>query len=402
MDFLRTGRRTLPLPPPLMGLVALARPEPPPLADPSTALRDALCAPVSGPPLAELARGARVVLVLPDGTRPLPVALVETVIEELGASLLEVRVANGTHRRTGAEEHRRLLGRFFGKIAVGDRDCENAAAHRQCGPARLDARALDADALVLMGPASFHYLAGFGSGGKLLAPGLADLATARWVHSACLAPEGGRHPLARAGVRENNPLRERIEAICHKAPPQLYVIPVLDSSGGPVRIIAGERGAAFAQSCQALEDGYSATCTLHQTVIASSGGHPYDVDFVQGHKALEAAAAACRPGGTIVWISDCSEGMPARHRAFLEKHPTAAAMEAALRHSFDIAAHTVWAAREKAERFRIRAVTSLPAELVRALGMEPCASIDEALEGCELTDAAILPAGARFLPRPSR
>jgi nickel-dependent lactate racemase len=395
------GTDQLPLPPAARELPLIARDEPAAASDAILELRQAVGRPVSGPSLDEFAAGRRLTLVVPDATRPLPGGFAEHLIAELGSSLTRVRVANGTHRRTTEAEHRAVLGRWFGKVPIGDRDCEDPSAHRACGPVQLDAAALDADALVLVGPASFHYLAGFGGGGKLIAPGLADRGGAELVHRACLAPGGGRHPGARAGVAQGNPLREQIEQICQCAPPQLYVIPLLDSRGRVTRVVAGERRAAFAESCRALLDGWGVPCRRFSTVIASSGGHPYDVDFVQAHKALEAAAAACRPGGTIVWVARCPEGMPARHRAFLEQHKTAGAMEKRLRERFDIAAHTVWAAREKAERLRIRAVTGLAADLVRALGMEPFESLPAALDDLDLDDAALLPFGARFLPLPS-
>jgi hypothetical protein len=73
-------------------------------------------------------------------------------------------------------------------------------------------------------------------------------------------------------------------------------------------------------------------------------------------------------------------------------------MEAALRARFDIAGHTLWAAREKAERIRTIAVTDMDPALARALGMEPARTLDDALAGLDLARAAVLPFGARFLP----
>ncbi len=395
------GRRVLELPPPFKGLEALAGGEPSPLTDPPEALRAAVRAPVAGFPLEAFTRGRRVALILPDATRPVPTALIEALLAELGQACVEVRIANGTHRQSTADEQRAMLGRFFGAIPVGDRLADDPSAHRALAgtSARLDARALQADALVLMGPPSFHYLAGFGGGGKLVAPGLADRATAERVHAACLSPEGGRHPKARAGVLEDNPLREEIEAICRRAPEQFYVLPVLDSSGRPTRIIAGERGAALGAVAALLREHYGLRCRRFPAVVASAGGAPFDVDFVQGHKAIEAAAEACEPDGPILFIAECAEGLPARHRSFLAAHRSAAAMERSLRARFDIAAHTVWAARLKAERFRIYALTAMEKSVVEALGMIPVTSLEDAAARADFRGGALLPFGARFLPQ---
>ena len=407
MTILRFGADELPLPARLQGLPVLATDEPQPLADPSAALSEALAHPQGGPSLPDFVRGCkRVGVVLPDGTRPLPTALVEGLLAALqvrGVPII-VRVANGTHRRTSEAEHRKLLGRFFGKVETGDRAADDAAAHLSLpgGPDAPAARSIDrsaaqCDALVLMGPAAFHYLAGFGGAGKLVAPGLADRATAEYIHSACLAPEGGRHPKARAGTIDS-PLRARLEEICRCAPKQFYVIPLLDSAYRPAAIFSGEREAAFRASCEALALHYGVACRRYQTLIVSAGGNPYDIDFVQAHKAWEMAAAACKEGGNIVWIARCPEGLPPRHAAFLAKHRTASHMEAALRQRFDIAAHTVWAARLKAEKSRVVALTEMSAEIVTGLGMQKAESLADALARVPLDDAAILPLGSRFLP----
>lgn len=402
---LRYGSGSLALPDRFEGLDRLAGVEPAPLADPGEALRGALEAPIAGPALDQHLKGRRRVgLILPDGTRPLPTELVEALLDAMAGADVVVRIANGTHRRTTETEHRQALGRFFSRIPIGDRSADDPAAHAPlrsgAAPFAIDRVAAECDALVLMGPMSFHYLAGFGGGGKLIAPGLADRATAEHVHSACLAPGGGRHPGARLGVLDDNPLRERLEEVCRLAPPQLYVIPVLDSSYRPVAIFAGERAATFGAAAQALSSAYGVPCRRYRTVVACAGGHPYDLDFVQAHKAWETATAACSQDGTLIWVARCPEGLPPRHLAFLERHPTAREMEQSLRERFDIAAHTVWAARSKAERQRVLAVTDMPRETVERLGMAYMPRLEDALAQVSSDDAALLPLGARFLPRP--
>jgi nickel-dependent lactate racemase len=44
-------------------------------------------------------------------------------------------------------------------------------------------------------------------------------------------------------------------------------------------------------------------------VLASAGGFPKDLDFVQGHKALESAKYFVRDGGIIILASKCSDGI---------------------------------------------------------------------------------------------
>lgn len=334
-------------------------------------------------------------MVVPDATRRIPCALLERTLELLGPARTFVRVANGTHRRSTPAEHRGILGRHSGAVETGDRSADDASAHRAVGDFALDARALGADLLVVMGPLSFHYLAGFGGGGKLLRARLGRPGTAECVHSACLAPGGDRHPNARASLLESNPLRERVEQVCATAPRQFHLLLLLDSKGRVIEVVAGERIPAHQA---AWAGAYCVPASRHEVVVVSAGGAPFDSDFVQAHKALEAATAAVRPCGTIVLLARCAEGLPRRHRDFLARHPTAAYMERALRERFDIAGHTVWAAREKAERLHIVLVGEMDRSLVQALGMEPAASLAQALAGIDPSRVALLPFGARFLP----
>jgi len=44
-------------------------------------------------------------------------------------------------------------------------------------------------------------------------------------------------------------------------------------------------------------------------VIVSCGGYPFDLNLIQGHKALEAASQACNEGGTIVLVAECADGL---------------------------------------------------------------------------------------------
>lgn len=402
MHALHIGTGFVPLPEPFTRSPALARPEPDPIPDVSGTVRELLARPTGGPPLAEfLGELRKLTVVIPDATRRVPVELVEAVLEALGERPFAVRVANGTHRRATADEQQAMLGRFFGQVPHGDRHADDPFAHRALPgiDARLDVQGAAAEALLLIGAVSFHYLAGFGGGGKLLAPGLADRRTAEWIHRACLG-DSGRYPLAQPGVLAGNPLQERIDTICRHAPPQFYVQAVLDSRGRCVALFTGERTAAHGAAARFLLDHYGTPSRRHPSVLVSAGGAPWDLDFIQAHKALEVAAAVCEPGGTLVWLAECREGMPERHRAFLEAHADAASMERSLRARFDIAGHTVWAARLKAEHFRIRAVTSLPEAQVRALGMEPFSSLEAALQGLSADETLILPYGARFLPLP--
>ncbi len=406
---LRLGTTRPALPDRLAGARLVAAAEPPALPDPGEALRGALARPQAGPPLASfLEPGDRVVIVVPDETRAAALAdclpIVAAAVREVGAAAV-VRVANGSHRRA-SPDYLATLSRLAGAPA-GDRAWDDAAAHAPIGRladgtlASIDAVVADADRIVLIGATSFHYLAGFGGGGKLLAPGCADRATILAIHRACLAwPGPGRHESARSGVRIGNPLQARIAEVARLAPPAMLVQVALQRGRRIAAVFAGELhethavSAAFHARWGRVDAGAAAGA-----VIVSSGGAPYDSSLYQAHKALEAAAHLVRPGGRVVWLAACPEGIGAAALEAAARFSDADALETALRQDFTVAGHTALALRRKSEALDVVLVgAALPAAVARGLRLRTAASLEEATEGLDPADVALLPEGARVLP----
>lgn len=396
------------LPAHLAGARVVEAKEPPALPDPADAVRGALGRPQAGPPLGAFVEpGDRVAIVVPDETRSaaleecLPV--VAAAVREAGGAPF-VRIANGSHRRASADYVARV-GRLAGAPA-GDRDWTDAASHAPLGRlsdgtlASIDALVADADRLVLIGSTSFHYLAGFGGGGKLLAPGCADRATIHAIHRACLATPGpGRHPNARAGVLAGNPLQERIAQVAALAPPALLVQVALQRGRRIAAVFSGElRATHAAASAFHARWGRVDAGRAADAVIVSAGGAPYDGSLYQAHKALEAAAHLTRPGGRVVLLAACPEGVGA---AALEAAAgiEADALEARLRQDFTVAGHTALALRRKCDALEVVLVgASLPEQTLRGLGLRGAASLEEATAGLDPEGLAVLPEGARVLP----
>jgi nickel-dependent lactate racemase len=394
------GDGSLPLPPQLAHAPRLERPTPQPQSDPARAVALALGHPVGRPPLSAWVRpGERVAIVVPDLTRTLHPAVLAEVAQTLLAAGARpfVRFANGTHRRLTPEEVARRVPAGLG-LEAGDRDCDDPAAHTRLGSgAALDAAVAGADRVVTLGPVAFHYLAGFGGGAKLLAPGLADRATAEAVHRACLDAHHGRAAGARPGVfPHENPLHQRIRALTAAAPPVFSVV-TLEAQGQLLGLFAGEPAAAHHAACMAWEGAFALPCMPHRAIVVSAGGAPYDRDFIQAHKSLESMVGGLAAGGALVWVARCEEGVPARARRWLD-FATADALEAELRQRFDITGHTFLAQKRKAERHRILAVTAMDAGTCQALGMEKAASLEAAVaEVFAPGQTAVAPHGARFL-----
>jgi nickel-dependent lactate racemase len=135
-------------------------------------------------------------------------------------------------------------------------------------------------------------------------------------------------------------------------------------------------------------------------VVASCGGFPHDINLIQAHKTLDAAAAACADGGTIVLLAECSEGLG--RSDFLDWFAAGNSRDLArtLCEKYQVNGQTAWSLLTKTERFDVRVVTSLDAETLHRMRitkyspkMLKTAGIDS------ISSGYVIPDGARILIR---
>ena len=54
----------------------------------------------------------------------------------------------------------------------------------------------------------------------------------------------------------------------------------------------------------------------YDLIIASAGGYPKDINFIQSHKALHNAASFVKDGGKLILIAKCADGIG--NKAFID------------------------------------------------------------------------------------
>ncbi len=225
------------------------------MADPAGALAEALRKPVEGAALAQLARpGQKVVIAVPDGTRPHPHRMVlEALLTELAAagadSDVTVLIAGGTHAADPPDVIAAMLGpEVPRRCKVAIHDCRDTANLVPLGPAAppagdvpvaLDRRWVEADLRISSGLVEPHLFAGFSGGPKLAAIGTAGLDTVMALHNGRRVGD----PKATWGIVEGNPVHDAIRAVAALAPAHFSLELVLDSQkrlthafAGPTRV----------------------------------------------------------------------------------------------------------------------------------------------------------------------
>ncbi len=306
------------------------------LPDAEAALDAALDAPTGCPPLAQLAAGKRTAAIsVCDITRPAPnrvtlppllKRLHQAGIPKAGVTIL---IATGLHRAATKAELDAILGpEIAASYRVVSHDARDFASHRALGTTRrgtpvfIDERFMAADLHITLGFVEPHLMLGFSGGRKLIVPGLAAQETIKVIHS----PRFNREPLATEGSIEGNPLHEEFLEIAAMARHDFILDVTLTREREISGVFAGDAVKAHAAAVSFIENTSLAPLgALADAAITSAAGYPLDLTFYQCVKGMTAASHIVKPGGPMLLVSECAEGIGSPEYARLLHEYTGAA-----------------------------------------------------------------------------
>ena len=290
-----------------------------PATDPMATLRAAIEAPVAGPPLRAIARpGQRVAISVCDVTRPQPrVPMLGAIMEALDGIIrpedVVVLIATGTHRASSPDERRAMLGDdVLAHWRVEDHDARDDGSLVDLGmvgdvPVFLAREWVDADVRITTGFVEPHFFAGFSGGPKMVAPGLAGLATTLELHNARRIGD----PRATWGICEGNPVHDSVRAVAAATGVDFALDVLLDDDKRITQAFAGDVLAMHAAAREvARREAMQAVDAPFDIVITTNSGYPLDQNLYQAVKGMSAAAEVVRPGGTIICAAECRDGLP--------------------------------------------------------------------------------------------
>lgn len=292
----------------------------PALEDETAALNEALDHPIGCPALAALAAGKKSAAIsVCDITRPapnhvtLPPLLKRLHDAGIPAERIAILIATGLHRAATQDEVKAIVGpEIAAKYRVVSHDARVLTEHRALGvtvrgtPVYIDERFMAADLHITLGFIEQHLMLGFSGGRKLVAPGLAAQETIKVIHS----PRFMREPLAKEGSIVGNPLHAELLEIARMARHDFILDVTLTQERKISGVFAGDPVKAHAAGVEFLE-----TTSLEllaepvDAVITSAAGHPLDLTFYQSVKGLTAAQHVVKPGGRILTLGECAEGV---------------------------------------------------------------------------------------------
>ena len=291
-----------------------------PLSDPLSAIEHALDNPIGCPPLGELAVGKRTAAVsVCDITRPAPNSTTLPPLlrrlHEAGIPVesISILVATGLHRAATESEIQTIVGaEIASKYRVLNHDAKQLAEHRWLGstmrgtPVYIDERFMSADLHITLGFIEQHLMLGFSGGRKLVAPGVAAQETIKVIHS----PKFMREPLATEGSITQNPLHAELLEIAGMARHDFMLDVTLTQTRSISGVFAGDPIEAHAAGVQFLRETSLEPLPGHaDLVITSAAGYPLDLTFYQTVKGITAAQHIVKPGGRILVLGECTEGI---------------------------------------------------------------------------------------------
>ncbi|WP_203567214.1 nickel-dependent lactate racemase family protein [Aestuariimicrobium ganziense] len=301
---------------------SIAKPPATPLTDPSAAVRNVLENPIGSRPLAELAQGrASACIVICDITRPVPNHLflrpmVETLVEAgIPLEAITILVATGLHRPNLGPELDELVGDpwVVANVRIGNHFARDEAMLVDLGrtstrgtPIHLNRLFVEADLRIVTGLIEPHFMAGWSGGRKVVAPGVAGHETIRTFHSHRFMAD----PLAIQCNLAGNPLHEEQLQIV-AAVGEIYALStVIDEQRRLLQVTFGD----VIASHQVAVDFAAGLCEVavarrFHTVVTSSAGYPLDKTYYQTVKGMVTPLDILEPGGTLIMVSECEEGL---------------------------------------------------------------------------------------------
>lgn len=381
--------------------------------EPDEIIKSTLKNPIGAQRLGKIVgKGDQVAVIISDITRPCPsYLLLPHVLDEINQSGVpdqDIIVVSGlgVHRPHSAEEMKRLVG-----PAVYDRvKCVDSAGKKEdfvlVGKSTVDTPfqvfrpVAEATKRICLGNIDYHYFAGYSGGAKAIVPGVCTRETIQSNHRMML------HPQAKVGIIEGNPVRSDLEEIIKFLSIDFILNVVLDEEKNVMAAVAGDFIEAHREGCRILDQSYRMPINeLADIVITCPHGFPKDINIYQAQKALDNARWAAKPGGIIILVAECREGLGEETFArWINEADSADDVIERISRDFQLGGHKAAAIADMAKQFRIFLVSDLPEGTGRKLFMEPFKEVNLAFgEALKImgSDAKVwvMPTGGTTLPQ---
>jgi nickel-dependent lactate racemase len=356
----------------------------------------ALAAPVGSPPLCDIAKGKKkVVLIASDHTRPVPSKIiVPRMLAEIrkgnpGADIT-ILISTGCHRETTKAELEAKFGTdICGKEKIIVHDCDspdqvNIGKLPSGGDIIINRLAIEVDLLVAEGFIEPHFFAGFSGGRKSVLPGIVSRKTVVYNHNA----EFIAHPKARTGILDGNPIHIDMLHAARAARLAFICNVVLNAEKQVIYAVAGDCDTAHRAGTDFLSSKCGVKAIPSDIVISTNGGYPLDQNIYQAVKGMTAAEASVKQGGVIIMLAKSNDGhgAPEFYKTFAEEKNLDRMLDTFMKTPKETTRIDQWQSQIFArvlKRAKVIYISDAPDDIVKDLHMIPAHSIAEAIKKAE-------------------
>ncbi len=385
------------------------------LSDPSVRLEQLLEEPIKSPALAQLIRDKKaktILIIVNDITRPTPYhILLPPLMKELEQTGIKKEditflIATGAHRGNTTEENIKIFGEeLVSTYQFINHRCDDENL-LDLGELRSGNRLLvnpileKVDFIITTGVIVPHYIAGFSGGRKSILPGICGRETIEKNHANMV------HPSAVTGNLIGNPVQDEMMEAIEKVKVDFNINVITDENSLIIDIVAGALTESWLQGVEVCRNTYFSPIKEKADVIfTSAGGYPKDINIYQAQKALENAYQAVKPGGTIVLVAECREGVGnSICQQWVEEAHSIEDIEERLKNRFVLGGHKAYAIAKVAKEVEIILLSSLNKEQIKKFFMKPVDTIEQALDLIQEKygddfKSYIIPSGSIVLPQ---
>ncbi|MTI69094.1 MAG: nickel-dependent lactate racemase [Firmicutes bacterium] len=410
---LKYGKETLTIDIPKENLLGVIKAKFPKIKDNESEIfemKKSLKNPIGTSKLSEIAKEEkRVAIMVSDITRPSPSKkILPLLLEELYKSGVKdkditIIFGMGIHRSHTKEEQIKLVGKdIFNRIKCVDSNKEEYVYLGKTSrktPIYLNKSLVEADIRICTGNIEYHYFAGYSGGAKAVMPGASNNKSIENNHKLQLSEN------SKSGKIINNPVREDIDEVGEILGIDFLFNVVLNEKKEVLKAFSGDYIKAHREGCKYLDSLYNIKIDEKaDIVIVSPGGYPKDLNLYQTQKALDNASHAVRMGGTIILVSECSEGFGEdTFKSWIESSTSSKELIERLKKEFVLGGHKAAAIARVLEKAEIYFVSDMKKEDVEKIYFTPKESIQRALKDAmnkfeNKSKVLIIPQGSSVLP----
>jgi nickel-dependent lactate racemase len=322
-------------------------------------------------------------ILVSDITRPSPSYMIlpslAKSLHEVGVRDIKVVFALGTHRRMTPIEEKLLLRDCISMphIQHDPKKCVSLGQTAEDTPVEIFEEVAASDLIIATGNIEYHYYAGYSGGAKAILPGISSERSVNANH------ELMRDPRAVSG-RLDSPVRQDFEDAAEVAGLDFILNVILNSKKEIVRAVAGDYIKAHRAGAEVVDKMYRIKVKPADIVITCAGGRPKDLNLFQAQKALDNAKGAATPGGTIILVAECCEGLG--HPVFERWVSVADCAEDCIDRfgrEYEFGGHkAAFLAKESLEH-NIILVSALPREMAEMCFFQPAITLEEAVDAAQ-------------------